>query len=50
MVFLVGLPYLRAKAQDYFEELGGGIDHDILDESANTRQQRALSEPVSTFS
>ncbi|KAI0047270.1 cyclin-dependent protein kinase inhibitor [Auriscalpium vulgare] len=31
LLTLVGIPYLRAKAQDYFEELGGGIDHDILD-------------------
>ena len=27
----VGVPYLRAKAQDYFEALGGGIDSEILD-------------------
>ena len=46
LVFLVGLPYIRAKAQDYFEALGGGIEIDVLDEGANTRQQRALSEPV----
>ncbi|GJE84395.1 peroxisome assembly protein [Phanerochaete sordida] len=44
MLFLVGLPYLRAKAADYFEALGGGIDHDILDENANTRQARLLSD------
>ena len=44
-MFLVGLPYFRAKAQDYFEALGGGIDHD-LDEGGSSRQQRILSEPV----
>ena len=49
LVFLVAVPYLRAKAQDYFEALGGGVDHDVLDESMNVRQQQALSEPVSTF-
>ena len=46
-MFLVGLPYLRAKAHDYFEALGGGVNHDILDESANSRQQRVLAEQVS---
>ena len=46
LVFLVGLPYLRAKAQDYFEALGGGIDHDVLDETAVIGQQRILSEQV----
>ncbi|EKM59344.1 uncharacterized protein PHACADRAFT_86095 [Phanerochaete carnosa HHB-10118-sp] len=44
MLFLIGLPYIRAKAADYFEALGGGIDRDILDENANTRQTRLLSE------
>lgn len=28
----VGLPYLRAKAQDYFEALGGGIDPSVVDD------------------
>ncbi|CAK5276058.1 unnamed protein product [Mycena citricolor] len=32
LIILVGLPYLRAKAQDYFEEIGGGVRHDIDDE------------------
>ena len=39
-VVQVGLPYLRAKAQDYFEALGGGVDHDLLDEDAQGRQAR----------
>jgi hypothetical protein len=43
----VGLPYLRAKAQDYFEELGGGIDSDILDQNDAYRQARALSSEAS---
>ncbi|CDO68720.1 hypothetical protein BN946_scf184652.g47 [Trametes cinnabarina] len=33
LVFLVGLPYIRAKAQDYFEELGGGIQTEIIEDS-----------------
>ncbi|THH02397.1 hypothetical protein EW026_g447 [Hermanssonia centrifuga] len=44
LVLLIGIPYLRAKAQDYFEALGGGVDPDILDENAATQQQRALTE------
>jgi len=44
LIFLVGLPYLRTKLQDYYEDLGGGISSDILDESMATRQARALSD------
>ncbi|KAI0092625.1 Pex12 amino terminal region-domain-containing protein [Irpex rosettiformis] len=44
MLFLVGLPYLRAKAQDYFEALGGGVDHDLFDQNEQSRQARSLSE------
>ncbi|KAI0776033.1 Pex12 amino terminal region-domain-containing protein [Trametes elegans] len=36
LLFLVGLPYLRAKAQDYFEELGGGIQADLIEDSRQT--------------
>ncbi|KAJ8456398.1 hypothetical protein ONZ51_g12151 [Trametes cubensis] len=36
LLFLVGLPYIRAKAQDYFEELGGGVQSDIIEESRQT--------------
>lgn len=42
MRFQVGLPYLRAKAQDYYEDLGGGTD--ILDDGV--RQVQALTEEV----
>lgn len=42
----VGLPYIRAKAQDYYEALGGGADHDVFDEDAQRRQARSLSEEV----
>ncbi|KIK65606.1 hypothetical protein GYMLUDRAFT_159297 [Collybiopsis luxurians FD-317 M1] len=45
LLFLVGLPYLRAKAQDYYEELGGGVSSDILEESTlDPRQLRALTD------
>lgn len=40
------MPYLRAKAHDYYEELGGGINSDIL-EGTDTRQVQALTEEVS---
>ena len=40
------MPYLRAKAQDYYEELGGGVDTDVLDENIGTRQLQALTENV----
>ena len=43
------MPYIRAKAQDYFEELGGGVNPDILDETLETRQIQALTDQVSTF-
>ncbi|KAL7282475.1 hypothetical protein ACG7TL_003946 [Trametes sanguinea] len=41
LVFLVGLPYLRAKAQDYFEELGGGIQTEILEDSRQAPQDES---------
>ena len=44
MRFQVGLPYLRAKAQDYYEGLGGAADADILDDGV--RHVQALTEEV----
>jgi len=44
LLFLVGVPYIRAKAQDYFEELGGGVNSDILDETLDARQMQALTD------
>ena len=41
----VGLPYLRSKAQDYFEELGGGIDPELAN-AGNERHVLALTEQV----
>lgn len=43
------MPYLRAKAHDYYEELGGGLNSDILEGGTDARQLRALTEEVSTF-
>lgn len=40
------MPYLRAKAQDYFEELGGGVSSDIMEEGLDTRQIQALTDQV----
>ncbi|TFK73006.1 hypothetical protein BDN72DRAFT_835322 [Pluteus cervinus] len=44
LFFLVIIPYIRAKAYDYFEELGGGVSSDILDESVDRRQLRTLAD------
>ncbi|KAF7978348.1 hypothetical protein HWV62_36125 [Athelia sp. TMB] len=44
LVFLVGVPYLRARAQDYYEELGGGIDSDLMGDGNETRQLQALTD------
>lgn len=41
----IGIPYLRAKAQDYFEQLGGGSDSDF-DEGLDPRQIQALTDKV----
>ena len=43
----IGVPYLRAKAQDYYESLGGGIDPDLLDEGGSYQAARALADDVS---
>ncbi|KAJ6627519.1 cyclin-dependent protein kinase inhibitor [Mycena sp. CBHHK59/15] len=44
LLFLVGVPYLRAKAQDYYEELGGGISSEI-DGGVEARQLRMVTDP-----
>lgn len=38
------MPYLRAKAQDHYEELGGGIDSELLDGGMDARQIRLLTD------
>ena len=40
----VGVPYLRAKAQDYYEQFGGGIDPELMDESPAARRLRTSEE------
>ncbi|KAK7061450.1 ankyrin repeat protein nuc-2 [Favolaschia claudopus] len=40
LLFLVGMPYLRAKAQDYYEELGGGLSSEAYDLIDQSRVQR----------
>ena len=42
----IGIPYIRAKAQDYYEELGGGASSDIMEESMGARQLSTLSDLV----
>ncbi|KAI0032033.1 Pex12 amino terminal region-domain-containing protein [Vararia minispora EC-137] len=44
LVFLVGIPYIRAKARDYYESLGGGIDPEILNDDDGGRVTRALTD------
>ncbi|PFH52605.1 hypothetical protein AMATHDRAFT_56666, partial [Amanita thiersii Skay4041] len=44
ILFLVGVPYIRAKAQDYYEDLGGGISSDIIEEGRDERYIRALTD------
>lgn len=40
------MPYFRAKAQDFYEELGGGINFDIIEDGMGTRQLQALADEV----
>lgn len=37
----VGVPYLRAKARDLYEQLGGGADSDLFADSPQARQRAA---------
>lgn len=46
LLFLVGVPYLRAKAQDYFEALGGGIDSEILDVGGVRNAQERMVQTI----
>lgn len=41
------MPYLRAKAQDYYERLGGGIDPDIMEDGGSARHIQELADNVS---
>ena len=42
----VAIPYLRAKAHDYYEQLGGGISSDILEDTSDGRRIQALADDV----
>ncbi|KAF9224312.1 hypothetical protein BS17DRAFT_779627 [Gyrodon lividus] len=44
LFFLVAIPYLRAKAHDYHEQLGGGISSDILEDGGDNRHIQALTD------
>lgn len=44
LFFLVAIPYIRAKAQDYFEALGGGLDTDLMDDETSMSSGRMLSD------
>ncbi|KAJ8522978.1 hypothetical protein ONZ45_g506 [Pleurotus djamor] len=44
LVLLVGVPYLRAKSQDLYEELGGGVSSEIMEEGLDARQIRMLTD------
>lgn len=48
-MFQVGIPYLRAKAKDYYEELGGGIDQEVMEDIADVRRIQALTDQVFAF-
>ncbi|KAJ7228963.1 cyclin-dependent protein kinase inhibitor [Mycena pura] len=57
LLFLVGVPYLRAKAQDYYEEMGGGVEVEEHQERRISRDQvnfsfsllSLLTRPIQTF-
>ncbi|OCH87891.1 hypothetical protein OBBRIDRAFT_780967 [Obba rivulosa] len=42
LLFLVGLPYLRTKAQEYYEILGGGVQSEAFDDGSESPETRAL--------
>lgn len=43
LFFLIGVPYLRSKAHEYYEELGGGVDPGIME--AETEHTPSPREP-----
>lgn len=42
----IGIPYIRAKAKDYFEQLGGGLNADFPGDGSNTGQIQGPSDHV----
>ena len=45
----VAVPYLRAKTHDYYEQLGGGVSSDILEDAGDGRRIQALTDDVCHF-
>ncbi|KAH7888050.1 cyclin-dependent protein kinase inhibitor [Phlebopus sp. FC_14] len=41
LFFLVVVPYLRAKAYDFYEQLGGGISSDLMEGGEDSQHRRA---------
>lgn len=41
------MPYLRSKAHEYYEELGGGIDPDLIEAEAQRLSSHDASQQVS---
>ncbi|KAI5480938.1 hypothetical protein MNV49_006748 [Pseudohyphozyma bogoriensis] len=46
LAFLILVPYLRSKAQDLYERLGGGVDSDLFRDSPLSRQQPRVTPPL----
>lgn len=46
LAVLVGLPYLRAKAQDYYEALGGGVDPSVIEGGTDGSERRTADDSV----
>ncbi|KAG6378418.1 cyclin-dependent protein kinase inhibitor [Boletus reticuloceps] len=44
LFFLVALPYLRAKTHDYYEQLGGGVSLDMLEDAGDGRRIQTLTD------
>jgi len=44
LAFLVGIPYLRSKADDLYESLGGGVESDLFDDRPTDGSQVSASQ------
>ncbi|EMD40663.1 hypothetical protein CERSUDRAFT_45034 [Gelatoporia subvermispora B] len=49
LLFLVGLPYMRTKAQECYEILGGGVQSDAFDDEPQNSDTSVPSEVVRTL-
>lgn len=45
----VAVPYFRAKTHDYYEQLGGGVSSDILEDAGDGRRTQPLADDVCHF-